>query len=187
VGRSGKLQVGCARRKSPLPYGARQVPPWRVLRPRSLTPRRQPLEKSATDWRTQVKEIEEANEAGTFALSALLVARALPRANTEQSRRRSKHTTQNHPSFATHSLRNSRNHRAYTYTLPRYTQRNNIMSSLSRRACFKCGNVGHYAGKPSRASTRGARCDCTIRRHIAHVGSECSTYNAPPRALLQRS
>lgn len=22
------------------------------------------------------------------------------------------------------------------------------MSSLSRRACFKCGNVGHYAGKP---------------------------------------
>jgi hypothetical protein len=21
------------------------------------------------------------------------------------------------------------------------------MSSLSRRACFKCGNVGHYAGK----------------------------------------
>lgn len=91
MGRSGKLQVGCARRKSPLPYGARQVPPWRVLRPRSLTPRRQPLEKSATDWRTQVKEIEEANEAGTFALSALLVARALPRANTEQSRRRSKH------------------------------------------------------------------------------------------------
>ena len=63
MGRSGKLQVGCARRKSPLPYGARQVPPWRVLRPRSLTPRRQPLEKSATDWRTQVKEIEEANEA----------------------------------------------------------------------------------------------------------------------------
>jgi len=24
------------------------------------------------------------------------------------------------------------------------------MSSLSRRACFKCGNVGHYAGEPSR-------------------------------------
>ena len=23
------------------------------------------------------------------------------------------------------------------------------MSSLSRRACFKCGNVGHYAGEPS--------------------------------------
>ncbi|KAJ4365475.1 gig suppressor [Ascochyta clinopodiicola] len=23
------------------------------------------------------------------------------------------------------------------------------MSSLSRRACFKCGNVGHYAGKPA--------------------------------------
>ncbi|KAF2246565.1 hypothetical protein BU26DRAFT_521018 [Trematosphaeria pertusa] len=22
------------------------------------------------------------------------------------------------------------------------------MSSLSRRACFKCGNVGHYAGEP---------------------------------------
>ncbi|KAF2258464.1 hypothetical protein CC78DRAFT_537778 [Lojkania enalia] len=29
------------------------------------------------------------------------------------------------------------------------------MSSLSRRACFKCGNVGHYAGglllRPSRS------------------------------------
>jgi hypothetical protein len=25
------------------------------------------------------------------------------------------------------------------------------MSSLSRRACFKCGNVGHYAGEPPRA------------------------------------
>ena len=29
------------------------------------------------------------------------------------------------------------------------------MSSLSRRACFKCGNVGHYAGKRSSASAEG--------------------------------
>jgi hypothetical protein len=147
VGRLGKLKVGCARRGSVL-YNARQVPPWRVLRPRYFTPRRRPLEKSATDWRTQAKEIEEVNEAGTCALSILLVSRAFPRANKEQSRRRSKHTTQNHPSSATHSLRSSRNHRLHTHTLPRYTRRNNNMSSLSRRACFKCGNVGHYAGKP---------------------------------------
>lgn len=28
------------------------------------------------------------------------------------------------------------------------------MSSLSRRACYKCGNVGHYAGRSERLVAR---------------------------------
>jgi hypothetical protein len=32
-----------------------------------------------------------------------------------------------------------------------YAEESHIMSSLSRRACFKCGNVGHYAGEQSHA------------------------------------
>jgi len=32
------------------------------------------------------------------------------------------------------------------------------MSSLSRRACFKCGNVGHYAGKLHAHTGFGMRC-----------------------------
>lgn len=41
------------------------------------------------------------------------------------------------------------------------------MSSLSRRACFKCGNVGHYAGKPHPGKANdGARCCDTF-------GSNC--------------
>lgn len=31
------------------------------------------------------------------------------------------------------------------WTLLADTEKNNKMSSLSRRACYKCGNVGHYA------------------------------------------
>jgi hypothetical protein len=31
--------------------------------------------------------------------------------------------------------------------LTEQSKESDIMSSLSRRACFKCGNVGHYAGK----------------------------------------
>ncbi|KAJ4309549.1 gig suppressor [Neodidymelliopsis sp. IMI 364377] len=36
------------------------------------------------------------------------------------------------------------------------------MSSLSRRACFKCGNVGHYAGKPAGPTGRDGRCRGTL-------------------------
>ena len=36
------------------------------------------------------------------------------------------------------------------------------MSSLSRRACFKCGNVGHYAGEHLRLPwLRLAYLDCS--------------------------
>jgi len=31
------------------------------------------------------------------------------------------------------------------------------MSSLSRRACFKCGNVGHYAGEQPSIPGAGLR------------------------------
>lgn len=30
--------------------------------------------------------------------------------------------------------------------VPQLQEGENKMSSLSRRACYKCGNVGHYAG-----------------------------------------
>jgi hypothetical protein len=30
--------------------------------------------------------------------------------------------------------------------VPQLQEGENRMSSLSRRACYKCGNVGHYAG-----------------------------------------
>ena len=32
--------------------------------------------------------------------------------------------------------------------VPQLQEGENRMSSLSRRACYKCGNVGHYAGMP---------------------------------------
>ena len=38
-------------------------------------------------------------------------------------------------------------HGLIAYTGLRHYQLSN-MASLSRRACYKCGNVGHYAGRP---------------------------------------
>ena len=35
------------------------------------------------------------------------------------------------------------------HSLQIYPEESYNMSSLSRRACFKCGNVGHYAGEPT--------------------------------------
>jgi hypothetical protein len=36
--------------------------------------------------------------------------------------------------------------------VPQLQEGENRMSSLSRRACYKCGNVGHYAGMMSSGS-----------------------------------
>lgn len=93
VGRSGKLNVGCARRESLLLQSARQIPPWRVCFVRvPSTPRQQPLEKSATNWRTQVKEIEEVNEAGSCALSLPSAWRAFPQqTKSEQTSQQTHH------------------------------------------------------------------------------------------------
>ncbi|KAF2662544.1 hypothetical protein K491DRAFT_686422 [Lophiostoma macrostomum CBS 122681] len=43
------------------------------------------------------------------------------------------------------------------------------MSSLSRRACFKCGNVGHYAGEFCMPATVGAavRQEYCVARAVA--------------------
>lgn len=41
------------------------------------------------------------------------------------------------------------------------------MSSLSRRACFKCGNVGHYAGEPTLSWAAIALRVHPLRAHVA--------------------
>jgi hypothetical protein len=112
----------------------------------ALTPRR-PLGKSATDSQTQVKEIEAVNEAGTCAPIIIAEIRASLRADGA-SRSRSKRSSKP-PLICDRLLFAPR-----TTLNPILTPHTDIhggkarMSSLSRRACFKCGNVGHYAGKP---------------------------------------
>lgn len=45
------------------------------------------------------------------------------------------------------------------------------MSSLSRRACFKCGNVGHYAGEPPSHMGYGTRCTKTLSGRLSQDGA----------------
>lgn len=47
------------------------------------------------------------------------------------------------------------------------------MSSLSRRACYKCGNVGHYAGQSRRDVTAALPADeclevCTSTERLCY-------------------
>jgi hypothetical protein len=71
-----------------------------------------------------------------------------------------------------------------THTVYRLRRGNTNMSSLSRRACFKCGNVGHYAGKPPRAlaalppwDTQGACRDMALSSHVpASPCTRCATW-----------
>ncbi|KAF2713604.1 hypothetical protein K504DRAFT_141918 [Pleomassaria siparia CBS 279.74] len=56
------------------------------------------------------------------------------------------------------------------------------MSSLSRRACFKCGNVGHYAGKQPGHESNGCphprtteTKQCYHCQGLGHVQADCPT------------
>ncbi|KAF1946804.1 hypothetical protein EJ02DRAFT_196942 [Clathrospora elynae] len=61
------------------------------------------------------------------------------------------------------------------------------MSSLSRRACFKCGNVGHYAGKPHPRTGYGARCCVTLAgANVASGPFDFGTCSARPRAVWKQ-
>ena len=45
------------------------------------------------------------------------------------------------------------------------------MSSLSRRACYKCGNVGHYAGQSRAGYRRLSQCKLIWCRGVLIVGT----------------
>jgi hypothetical protein len=63
------------------------------------------------------------------------------------------------------------------------------MASLSRRACYKCGNVGHYAGmRPMGRFLEGATVSLTNAQRSAHPLNDFATIvsspsNAPRRAV----
>lgn len=51
------------------------------------------------------------------------------------------------------------------------------MSSLSRRACYKCGNVGHYAGQQYIPGEEGMRAD-VVQKYAPHQNAYVTTVSS---------
>ncbi|KAL1618225.1 gig suppressor [Neofusicoccum ribis] len=62
--------------------------------------------------------------------------------------------------------------------VPQLYEEESRMSSLSRRACYKCGNVGHYAGHESNGCPHPRTTEtkqCYHCQGLGHVQADCPT------------